>query len=87
MLGSGTLVGIGQPFFVQILLGFRVLLTLGMLLRGCLLYLLLHFGYLGTGKNGADTIVHLIDHVIPHLGTLQFEDEQRVFLLVAGILY
>ena len=87
MLGGCLLVSVHQLLLTNLLLALRVLLTLGALLRSGLLYLLLHLRNLGTCQDRTDAVVHLVDHIIPHLGTLQFEDQQRILLLVAGVLY
>ena len=58
-----------------------------MLLWSSFLYLLLHLRNLGTRQDRTDAVIHLVDHIIPYLCTFQFEDQQRVFLLVAGILH
>ena len=81
VLGSCTLVRIAELLLANLLFRLRVLLALSVLLRSSLLYLL-HLRNLGTGKDRADAVVHLVNHLIPYLCTLQFEDEQRVFLLV-----
>ena len=47
----------------------------------------LKFWYHGAHDDAYSAVVYLINHVVEQLGTLQFEDEQRVFLLVAGIVY
>ena len=62
---------------------------LGVLLWCCLLnwLLLLHDRNLTTHQDAGDTVVHVIDHSVPNLCTLQLEDEQWILLLVAGILY
>ena len=60
-----------------------------MLLWCCLLnwLLLLHDRNLTTHQDAGDAVVHIIDHSVPYLCTLQLEDKQWVLLLVAGILY
>ena len=84
--GSGSLIGINHLLLLQILLALRVLLSLCVLLGGSLLYLLLHLRNSGTCQDAGDAVVHVVNHVVPYLGTLQLEDEERVFLLVAGVL-
>ena len=87
VLSCGTcLVGVGHLLLVQVLLALGVLVALGALFGGSLLYLL-HFWDGTTHQDRHDAVVHVVDHGIPHLGTLQFEDEQRVFLFVAGVLH
>ena len=83
----GSLIGIRQLFFADVLLRLCVLLALGVLFESSLSNLLLYLRNLGTRQNLADAVVHLIDHIIPHLGRLEFENQERVFLLVAGILH
>ena len=87
MLGCSLLVLVDELFFTHLLLALSILLALGALLRSCFLYLLLHLRNLGTRQDGADAVIHLIDHIVPNLGTLQLEDQQRIFLLVGCILY
>ena len=60
-----------------------------MLLWCCLLNLLLLFHYwnLSTHQDAADAVVHVVDHAVPDLGTLQLEDQQWILLLVACVLY
>ena len=49
--------------------------------------LLLHLRNLSAVQHSHRAVVHLVNHVVPYLCTLQLEDEQWVFLLVAGVLY
>ena len=86
LLGCCSLVRIGQPFLIEVLLRLCILLALMLWFWSCLLHLL-YFGDLCTCENGADAVVHLINHRIPHFSALKFKDEQGVFLLVAGVLY
>ena len=67
VLGSGTLVLVGQLLLVEILLALGVLLTLVGRLGSGLLHLL-YDGNLGAGQDGADAVVHLVDHRVPYLG-------------------
>ena len=75
-------------FCIDVNLALYVVL-LGVLLWCCLLNLLLLFHYwnLTTHQDAADAVVHVVDHAVPDLGTLQLEDQQWILLLVAGILY
>ena len=51
------------------------------------MWCLLHFRNTATHKNAHDTIVHVVDHRVKQFHTLEFEDEQRVFLFVRSILH
>ena len=86
MLGSSLLVLVNELFLTHLLLRLSILLTLCPLLRSSLLNLL-HLRNLGTCEDAADTVIHLIDHSIPYLRTLEFEDQEWVFLLIGCILY
>ena len=47
----------------------------------------LQLGYHGTHDDGDGAVVDGIDHVVEELDTLEFEDEERVLLLVAGVVH
>ena len=78
---GGSLTGI-----VKVYLFFIV--TLRALLGSSLLHFLgrLHLRNLTAHEHTRRTVVHVVNHVVPQLHALQFEDEQRVFLLVGSIL-
>ena len=67
LLGGSLLVAVYKLLLTDLLFRLCVLLTLGALLWSRLLHLLLHLGNLDTGKDRTDTVVHVIDHRIPHL--------------------
>ena len=80
---GGSLVGILKLLLVEVALGLGVLrLLLAWHLLRSFLWSLLHFWNAAAHENADDTIVHVVDHVVEQLNTLEFEDEQRVFLLV-----
>ena len=56
--------------------------------RSCLLHrsLLLKHGNLTAHQEAGDAVVHVVDHRIPELSALEFEDQQRILLLVRCIL-
>lgn len=63
--------------------GLLLLIALCVLLGLCLAHLfLLHHGDLTAHEETGDTVVHIVDHLIPDLSALQFEDQQRILLLV-----
>ena len=55
-----------------------------LLLRGLLN---LQLWYHGSHDDAYRAVVDLVYHVVEELCALQFEDEQWVFLLVAGVVY
>ena len=79
VIGGGTLL-----LVVKVYLLFGIVLTLCVLLGSCLTNLLLslHFRYLSTCEDAADTVVHIVNHRVEQLGALKLEDEQRILLLV-----
>ena len=89
LLGTFTGVAMSSCLLVRVAeVIFLLVVTLAALLRSGLLYiLLLHLRNLSAHEDADGAVVHVVDHGIPQLHTLQFEDEQRVFLLVAGVLY
>ena len=67
---------------------FLLVVALTSLCRGSLTnLLLLHFRNLTAHQNARRLVVHVVNHAVPELRTLQFEDQQWVFLLVRSILY
>ena len=84
VIGGGTLL-----LVVKVYLLFGIVLTLCVLLGSCLtnLILSLHFRYLSTCEDAADTVVHIVNHRVEQLGALKLEDEQRILLLVRSILH
>ena len=48
---------------------------------------MLHLWYLTAHKYAYYAVVHIVNHIVEELSTLQLEDYQRVLLLVACILY
>ena len=87
VLGCSLLVAIDQLLLADVLLALNILLALSVLLGSGLLNLLLHLRNLAAGEDRADAVVHLVDHIVPNLGALELEDQQRILLLVRGILY
>ena len=82
--GSCSLVGIAELFLVEVALClgiFRLLVLLGHFLWS-FLRSLLQFWYAAAHENADDTVVHVVNHGVKQFNALQFEDEQRVFLLV-----
>ena len=80
---GGSLIGILKLLLVEVALGLGVLrLLLTRHLLWSLLRSLLHFWNAAAHEYADDTVVHVVDHVVEQLNTLEFEDEQRVFLLV-----
>ena len=80
---GGSLVGILKLLLVEITLGLGVLrLLLTRHLLRSFLRSLLHLRNTTTHEYADDTVVHVVDHVVEQLHTLEFEDEQRVFLFV-----
>ena len=57
-----------------------------MLFGSSFLYLL-HLWNLSAHEDRYGAVVHGVHHVVKQLNRLQLEDEQRVFLLVRGVLY
>ena len=81
--GSCCLIGILKLLLVKVALGLGVLrLLLAWHLLRSFLWSLLHFWNAAAHENADDTVVHVVDHVVEQLNALEFEDEQRVFLLV-----
>ena len=80
---GGSLIGILKLLLVEVALGLGVLrLLLAWHLLRSFLWSLLHFWNAAAHEYADDTVVHVVDHVVEQLNTLEFEDEQRVFLLV-----
>ena len=70
-------------FLVEVALGLGVLrLLLTWHLLRSLLRSLLQFGYAAAHEYADDTVIHVVDHIVEQLHTLELEDEQRVFLFV-----
>ena len=87
VLSCGLLIAVDKLLLTNVLLALNILLALSVLLGSGLLNLLLHLGYTAAGEDRADAVVHLVDHLVPNLGTLELEDKQWILLLVRGILY
>ena len=87
VLSCGLLIAVDKLLLTNVLLALNILLALSVSLRSGLLNLLLHLGYTAAGEDRADAVVHLVDHLVPNLGTLELEDKQWILLLVRGILY
>ena len=68
---------------------FLLLIALSVLLGRSLLHLLaLHLHRnLTTHEEAGHAGVHIVDHRIPELGTLEFEDQQWILLLVGRVLH
>ena len=80
---GGSLVRILKLLLVEVALGLGVLrLLLAWHLLWSLLRSLLHLRNTTTHEYADDTVVHIVHHIVEQLHTLEFEDEQRVFLFV-----
>ena len=90
VVAGGSLLGL--TCLLELTLGVEILLLLYILLAVflllCLLDLLgrLHLGDLAAHEDACRAVVHIVDHVVPELDALQLEDQQRIFLLIAGVL-
>ena len=80
-MGSCGLTGVCQVIFLLVI-------ALTSLCRGSLTnLLLLHFRNLTAHQDARRLVVHVVNHAVPELRTLQFEDQQRVFLFVRSVLH
>ena len=82
VLGGCLLVLVDEV--LALLLGVALAVLLGV---GFAHLVLLHFGNLSAREDGGDAVVHVVHHVVEELGALEFEDEERVFLLVGGVAH
>ena len=88
LCGSSSLVGVSKLFFLNVAFCLYILrLFPSRLLCWSLLWCLLHFRNTATHKNAHDAVIHIVDHGVKEFHTLEFEDEQRVFLFIRGILH
>ena len=80
--GRCLLVGVSEPFLVQVLFCLSVLLGRPALLWRGFLNVLLHFGNCTAHQYSGNAVVHAVHHTVEQFDALKLEDEQRVFLLV-----
>ena len=70
---------------VRLLLCVVLSVLLGLSLAHFLPFLV--HSHLSAHQDGGNTVVHIVYHLVPNFGTLKFEDNQRVFLLIGSVLH